>query len=290
MDGAQDHLEGVSERVAALGGAFARKHEHHERTASTNDRLVEWRREPDGAEHGACVTAESQTKGRGRMGRVWVSEGRDIYASVLLLPGPPKESMGALGLAVGLALAEGIEAACRGKVDVRLKWPNDLCVLTGPERDQRRKLGGILVETRWLGREPEIVVGFGINVGREHFEGELAELATSMQRELGDGRPGRREILAHCLRRLEQVCDRFFAGGFPSIRRDYMERCISLGADVWVPRKRPDGSEVRILARVITLEEDGALRVESAAGGPAFRVESADVWMERPVDDRNGPC
>ena len=290
MTRADDELEGLGERVAALGGSFARKHEHHESVASTNDRLVQWRGEAGGAAAGACVTAEMQTQGRGRMGRVWVSEGRDIYASVILLPGTPKQSMGALGLAVGLALAEGIEAASAGKIDVRLKWPNDLCVLTGPERDRRRKLGGILVETRWLGSEPEIVVGFGINVGRERFEGELAELATSMQRELGDARPGRKEILAHCLHRLERVCDRFFAGGFPAIRRDYMDRCISLGAEVWVPRRRPDGSEARILARVITLEEDGALRVESAGGGPAFRVESADVWMERPVDDRNGPC
>lgn len=284
MSRADDRLAELGPDVAALGGAFATQHEHHEQTGSTNDRVIAWRRERPPAQHGALVTAERQSQGRGRLGRAWISEGRDIYASVLLCPGAPRESMGALGLAVGLGLAQGIEAASGGEVDVRLKWPNDLVVFVAGDRGQRRKLGGILVETRWLGSEPEIVVGFGINVGRAALDGELERLATSLQLLLGDRRPGRRSVLAHCLAHLEQVCARFFAGGFRAIRRDYMDRCISLDADVWVPRKRADGSTQAILCRVLTLEEDGALRVESAGGGPAFRVESADVWMERPVD------
>lgn len=285
-----DELERLSTVVRELGAKLGLQHEHHESIGSTNDRLSTWRSEEGGAAHGAVVTAETQSMGRGRMGRGWVSEDGDIYASLLLLPGATGQlkkdvQIGALGLAIGLALAEGIEAACQGAVDVRLKWPNDLCVLRSDVVDERRKLAGILVETRWLGADPEIVVGFGINIGRRRFEGELADIATSLQLELGGARPGRTAVLAHVLARIEAVTGAFFSGGFPAIRIRYMDRCISLDKELWVPVSRADGSSQRILARVVTLEPDGALRVKSAGGGPAFRVESADVWMAKASDD-----
>jgi BirA family biotin operon repressor/biotin-[acetyl-CoA-carboxylase] ligase len=290
-----DLLERLTPELRALGGRFAAQYEHHQTLDSTNDRLSAWRAEKLGALHGALVTAEAQRKGRGRMGRPWLSEGGDIYASLLCLPAitgelRPGIQIGALGLAVGLALAEGVEAACEGRLEVHLKWPNDLVVLRAGALEGRRKLGGILVETRWLGAEPEIVIGFGINVGRSTFAGELADIATSLEMELGDRRPGRAAVLAHCLARLEAVNREFFSGGFPAIRADYMRRCINLDQEVWVPSTRPDGSSTRILARVVTLEEDGALRVKSAGGGPAFRIESADVWLASPSDDSKREC
>lgn len=275
--------------------SFGRVHEHHAELASTNDRALEWLREDAGgrqaAPHGALVTADRQSAGRGRMGRAWDSAGDDLYASLVLRPGALKHPIGALSLAVGLGLAEAIERACAAmpmQIDVALKWPNDLLV-------GGKKLGGILCESRWVGEAPDIVVGFGINVARTKFEAELHETATSLARraeEVGaDGDlPSRAALLAAVMVALETRVEAFFSGGFPAIASDYLARCESIGKQIWVPRTQPDGSEKRILATIEGLDDDGALRVRSAAGGPSFRVQSADVWLQGPAGDTQLSC
>ena len=163
--------------TAVLGQA----REHHASLPSTNDRALAWARE--GAPHGALVTADEQTAGRGRLGRRWASPaGEGLYASVVLRPAAylgglaggagwsPRWS--ALGLAVGLGVRVGVS---RWVPATRLKWPNDLLV-------GRRKLAGVLCETRWQGATPDVVVGFGVNVLQREFPAELN--ATSVAIEL----------------------------------------------------------------------------------------------------------
>jgi|SRR5215207_9360188 len=123
---------------------------HLRETSSTNDRARALA--AAGAPHGAVVTAESQTAGRGRQGRTWAAPpGRALLLSLLLRDYDPL-----LPLRAGLAVADlAGEAAL-------VKWPNDVLV-------DERKLAGILVEARpddgWA------VLGIGVNVAVD-----LAEL------------------------------------------------------------------------------------------------------------------
>lgn len=266
MRGDADDLH---ELPAWLRGAYGRPHEHHAELASTNDRALEWLRQ--GAPHGALVTADAQTAGRGRRGRQWFSPpGESLYASLVLRPGSvrPIERLGALGLAVGVGLREGLPALRR---PVTLKWPNDLEV-------DDRKLGGILCESRWVGDVPEIVVGFGINVHARAFPEPLADVATSVARHCEeDGAPGRAELLAGLLVGLEAAIEPFLRGGFAAVRERYLPWCRTLGRVVDVgDRMAPDGARRAIAER---LDEDGALWVRPHDGGPAYRVESSDVWL-----------
>jgi len=98
---------------------------------SSNSELM--RRARQGQTDPTLLVAESQTAGRGRMGRVWQSQPGDSLTFSLSLPFAPKDWSG-LSLAVGLSLAESLHP------DIRLKWPNDLWW-------QERKLGGILIIT-----------------------------------------------------------------------------------------------------------------------------------------------
>lgn len=264
---------------------LGRVHEHHARVDSTNDRALAWLADPRApAPDGALVSADAQTAGRGRRGRAWSSPaGRDIYASLVLRPGLDASGgagFGALALAVGVGLREGLLRAFGGErawsslglPTLALKWPNDL--LLG-----ERKLAGILCESRWRGREVEIVVGFGVNVHRERedFAPELRALATSLAEHLPAGsRRGRATILAAVLHELERNLERFFAAGFSAIRPRYEPHCLVIGRDLEV--ERPGVAE-RVRARALGLDDDGALRVRPLAGGPSFRVESADVWL-----------
>ncbi len=262
---------------------LGRTHEHREQLGSTNDRALAWLAASSGAPDGGLVTADAQTAGRGRLGRRWSSPaGRDLYASVILRCGVPRTNLGALALAVGVGLREGLLRSfggdegwrSAGLPELALKWPNDL-LLGG------RKLAGILCESRWRGGEADVVVGFGVNVHREvdEFEPELRERATSLALHLPPARRvGRAELLAAILHELERWVDRFLVGGFAALRSRYEPHCAVIGRELWVERPSPSGSSREHVIGV-GLDSDGALRVRAQAGGESFRVESADVWL-----------
>lgn len=147
-----------------------------ERLDSTND----WMKKAaeQGAPEGAVILAGEQTRGRGRMGKSWLSPpDRGIYMTVLLRPRWPGGEAGLLSMLAGLAVARALE---RLQVSaVALKWPNDVVV-------KGRKIGGVLVETRLDGGWIEFaVLGIGINV--RHSAEELREVwggrATSLLEE-----------------------------------------------------------------------------------------------------------
>ncbi|MXW19785.1 MAG: biotin--[acetyl-CoA-carboxylase] ligase, partial [Gammaproteobacteria bacterium] len=121
---------------------------------STNERLLQVPDTPTAASLAVCL-AGHQSAGRGRNGKSWHSPaGAGLLLSVSRTA--PKTPDGSLALALGVAIAEGLETFVSDRVE--LKWPNDLVA-----RD--RKLGGILVETSSQGgAETRVVAGLGINI------------------------------------------------------------------------------------------------------------------------------
>lgn len=101
--------------------------------------------------------AESQTSGRGRRGKHWVSPPcSNVYLSIRQRFTGPIEAVSGLSLGVGLVIAELLAPDLSGQVG--LKWPNDLYV-------DGRKLGGILVELKATsGSKVDVVVGVGLNI------------------------------------------------------------------------------------------------------------------------------
>ena len=139
---------------------------HHGATDSSSERAFAALADKS-ASHGDVHVAESQTAGRGRLGREWSSPpGGDLYASLVLLPQPPGWPSPGVTMALGLGVLRGIERL--GAADLRLKWPNDVVDKEGA------KLAGVLIETRGLDREsPHYVAGFGVNISRTEFPQEL---------------------------------------------------------------------------------------------------------------------
>lgn len=108
------------------------------------------------------LVAETQTRGRGRLGRSWVSSAEASLTFSLALPFEPPDWSG-LSLAVGVALAEALDPhTATGSARLALKWPNDLLWSDGS--GPPRKLGGILIETVPVGQRRMAVIGIGINV------------------------------------------------------------------------------------------------------------------------------
>ena len=132
----------------------------------------------EGAPNGTLTTAETQTAGKGRRGRVWKSpEGTSVSMSILLYPDlePAKAPM--LTIVMGLAVVQGVQRALG--VDTKIKWPND-AVLNG------KKLCGILTEmSAQIDYINYVVIGTGINVNQMEFPEDIAEIATSLAIETG---------------------------------------------------------------------------------------------------------
>lgn len=162
-------------------------------TTSTNDDAKRGARE--GAEHGTVWVAESQTGGRGRQGRAWVSpRGENLLFSVLLRLTCAPARVPLVALVAGLAVRDAV-AAVLPEREVLVKWPND--VLAGG-----KKIAGILVESSIAGsRVDHVIVGIGVNVHTRHFPTELAEIATSIA--LEDGHVRRPALLEDIVERLD---------------------------------------------------------------------------------------
>jgi BirA family biotin operon repressor/biotin-[acetyl-CoA-carboxylase] ligase len=188
-----------------------------ESVASTND--VAWDSALQSNTDGLVVAAESQQAGRGRHGRSWVSPPRqNLLFSVLLHDGEHRLVDEAVTILAGLAVAEGIDAACR--VDCDVKWPND--VLVGDA-----KVAGVLVEARSVRGRRCCVVGIGLNVGAAPDEEAIGRPATCLA-DLTGGQADRVRILRAVLRRLDYWVGKVSAGVTEELRRQWLGRCAML--------------------------------------------------------------
>ncbi len=210
-----------------------------------------------GEPEGLVVIAESQTGGRGRLGREWVSPPRaGLTLSVLLRPAVPADRLSWLPLLVGAAAGRAV--AERSGLDVRLKWPNDLIV-------EDRKLGGVLAEV--VG--DAVVVGIGLNVSTRRDELPRAN-ATSVGAELAtsgrvEGKAADRAPLLLALLRAigPDYLDWVAANGASEdVGPRYRAICSSVGRRVVV--SLPSGESVT--GDVLDVDELGRLVVVRADG------------------------
>jgi BirA family biotin operon repressor/biotin-[acetyl-CoA-carboxylase] ligase len=234
-------LARAPEAIAARGGELGRPLHLLEDTLSTNDDAK--RAAKNGAEHGATWVAESQSAGRGRQGRAWISpRGENLLFSVLLRVEAPAIRLPLVSLVAGLAVADAAE---RAGIEnrVRIKWPNDVVVLAKEgAKAPWSKLAGVLVETSSTGAGAgagaragpglqAIIVGVGINVHTRDFPEELYALATSIALESKKA-PDRAEILADILAGLDRDVRPVLARGLGLVHGRLAERDVLRGRRV----------------------------------------------------------
>ena len=214
--------------------------EHHETIGSTNARA---RKLADkGATHGTLVTADEQTKGRGRQGRSWVTPpGVAIAASLVL-----REFDDLLPLRAGLAVADVAGP------DALVKWPNDVWL-------DGRKVAGILAESKaseWA------VLGIGVNVAVDvaSLPEEAAEVAGTLGKSPADVEPTLVALLAALEKRLGQNRD--------SVLASLRERDALLGRRV----RWQDGEGLGA-----GIDETGALRVD--VNGREITLTAGEVTL-----------
>ena len=241
----------------------------HDKVDSTNRVLADLAHQ--GAPDGTVVIAESQTAGRGRLGRTWLSpRGLNLYVSILLARMLPSETVTWTPMLAAVAVFRAIRTLTI--LDIRLKWPNDVLAIRG---GVGRKLAGILVDA--VGTGPAsgraVVVGIGINVNMpvEAFPEELRATATSLSIETGSP-IDRSRLLAMLLGELERLYDHACAHGLGDISAAYQAACDTIGKPVRVELTGSEQAE----GTAEGLASDGALRLRTK-NGKVLEIRAGDV-------------
>ena len=147
---------------------------------------------------GTIIIAEEQTKGKGRLGRHWISpKGKGIWMSIILKPSIAPSEVAKLTLIGAAAVNQGLEDM---GIESYIKWPNDIIV-------HDKKVCGILTEMSCeLNMINYVVMGIGINInlGKEDFGKELIGKATSLMNFV-DNNINRKKLLATVLNHFEKL-------------------------------------------------------------------------------------
>jgi BirA family biotin operon repressor/biotin-[acetyl-CoA-carboxylase] ligase len=238
-----------------------------EQTTSTNDVIEKLAR--DGVKEGAVVFAESQTKGRGRLGRKWISpERKGLWFSVLLRPDLRPQEATQLTVASATALRRAIQSETG--LHPEIKWPNDILI-------GGKKVAGILTElSAELDRVRHVILGIGVdvNLGASEFPPELRRLATSLKIESGKT-ISRSELATAILRELDGDYARIGGGRFAEVADEWEAHCQTIGRNVTIQT-----GDRKIRGRAESLDDDGALLLRTEHGH-LERVTGGDVTLEK---------
>lgn len=218
-----------------------------------------------GARGPAWIYADTQSAGRGRRGRAWMSEPGNLFCTHLFAPHCPMPKAAEMSFVTALAVFDAVDAT--GIHGLALKWPNDLLV-------DGAKVSGILIESApgpagHRDEDPLLAIGIGINIARAPEETPYP--ATSLAAHGMSVTP---------LALLTELANAFTArvaqwergAGFGAIREDWLARARGLGGPI----------TVRLHDRVIdgdfvSLDEEGALEIR--ADGKIEKISAGDVFF-----------
>jgi BirA family biotin operon repressor/biotin-[acetyl-CoA-carboxylase] ligase len=187
--------------------------------------------------NGTLILADTQTEGRGRLGRRWISPpGVNLYASLILRPVIPMRDTPVVTCLAAVSVVEAVRAYTH--LEAVIKWPNDVLI-------REKKVAGILTElgTR-QNQSHHVVIGIGINVNsdRETFPDEIRPTATSLKAELGRA-INRNKLVAELCNKFEEVYIKLLNEGTDPLLEKFRSFTTTLGRRIRVitPGKTVEG-------------------------------------------------
>jgi BirA family biotin operon repressor/biotin-[acetyl-CoA-carboxylase] ligase len=250
----------VLEVARSLNTKFIGKKIHYfDYLASTMDLAMQLGME--GSASGSVVLAESQTRGRGRLGRGWLSpKYKGIYLSLILRPKILPAACPILTLMSAVSICEAIKEVV--DLEAQIKWPNDVLI-------HNKKVAGILTEMNAeVDKVNFVVIGIGLNVNND--KKSLITQATSLREQQGV-EISRIVLLQELLRRLENNYFLLEDKGEVEIINKWRNFTLTLGTRVKVEYQHK-----HIEGQAIDIDSDGALLVRKDSG-LIQKISSGDV-------------
>lgn len=223
----------------------------------------------NGAPEGTVVISDSQTRGKGRLERKWISpSGKNIYISIIFRPAIEARDAPFLTLVSSIALAEAIR---NEGTDAFIKWPNDVLI-------DDRKVAGVLTEMTEKGGSVDfVIVGLGVNINMTDQDmdeemGEVAEIATSLR--MATGREiNRVNMIVNLIEEIEHWYNKYLEKGKPPIVKEWMGRWGAINRRVLA---KFNGEE--IVGVAIGINENGYLMIKKDDGN-VERIITGDVIL-----------
>lgn len=206
----------------------------------------------DAVEDGTTIISEIQTRGRGRIGRTWVSPKGGIWLSIVLKPKIPVSRAYRLTIAAGLAAVKTIRTY---KIDAKIKWPNDIII-------GNKKVCGILTETKAEAEQIKYaILGIGVdaNIDTRLFPEEIRDSSTSLQTELG-GAIDRVWFTKRLLTSFEYEYLRLYKQ-FPQILDEWRYFLATIGKRVQI-----NNPSTAIYGKAVGVDREGALIIKCDDG------------------------
>lgn len=233
---------------------------------STNSYLYESALEND-YKDGTVLISDSQSKGKGRLKRTWISpKGANLYMSLLLRPGIKPEHASIFTFLASCALKDTFD---HYGVDCEIKWPNDILV-------ENKKIAGVLTELRYSANKVKyIIIGIGVNINmsRDFIRKSMSSIhgkVTSMECELGAS--VERELFsAELINNIERFYLKFLNHGNKAILSDWTKRWHSKGKKIEVR----DGNKI-YKGVADSVDENGFLYIRNA-NGDLVKVVTGDI-------------
>ena len=226
--------------------------------ASTNTLAMEMAAK--GTPEGTVVIAETQTGGKGRLGRKWISPRGNLYLSVVLRPNIPMHKAPLITLMGAVAVASAIRTTCG--FEAGIKWPNDILIAG-------RKVSGLLTEmSAEQDRIRHIVLGIGVDVNMDlgALPPEVRSFTTTLAAE-AEAVIDRTSLLQQLLRDLEGWYEKFLAND-AAVLEEWKKLNLTIGNRVYVSGA---GETLKGLAqgvdnegRLIVRRDDGTLHTVAA--------------------------
>jgi BirA family biotin operon repressor/biotin-[acetyl-CoA-carboxylase] ligase len=223
-----------------------------------------------GAREGTVIVAETQTLGRGRFGRRWISPAGGVWFSIILRPEVSARDASKLTFVASVAVAKTIIKLFGS--DAEIKWPNDVLI-------KGKKVCGILTETSTKGESLDFaVVGIGINgdFSLNELPVDLRGSSTTLKEEL-KRRIDLEPFLRSLLEETEHYYYMFLQGRFKAILDEWKNLSKLLGSYVEVT-----SLDEKIEGWATDIDEDGALALRLKDGNMR-KIVSGDLVIQTRV-------
>jgi BirA family biotin operon repressor/biotin-[acetyl-CoA-carboxylase] ligase len=237
-----------------------------ESATSTNEKAIEIGRQRENPE-GIVVIADTQTHGRGRLGRRWISPpGVNLYFTALLRPPALQKEASLFSIAAAVSIASAIRE-CTG-LNAMIKWPNDILI-------NGRKAGGILTEMKAdKGRSRLLAIGIGLNVNMspDMLTENIRPLATSLKKENGKS-VDRVELLGKILDNMEKTYKILLKGNKRALINKWLGLNCTIGNLVTVRNHN------RIISGIADSINDRGELIIRLSSGKVITVSAGDVTI-----------
>ncbi len=223
------------------------------------------RRADEGCGNKSVFWAGTQSKGRGRKTRNWISDEGNLFVSVLVKDMAPPEKLANLSVIAAIAIGECIADIAPAGCDIKYKWPNDVLI-------NGRKVVGILLESGAYKESHWVVMGTGVNVSCNPPDVEVMYPASNLKDcgvdvEVAD-------LLSRYLDKLDGYLTQWQEQGVAGLIKVWRSRMAGLGMRINVHLTEED----RVSGIFKELSEEGILILETDSG-EVREIFSGDVFL-----------